>query len=100
MAVAGEQGKAPGVGRAPQAGIFALRTASHTYLEFEIRTGVEAAALVQKVAGMREPRTTMGGVNLVAGFRPELWRSVSPDNSSPGIDGFNRPIAGVGGFAM
>jgi deferrochelatase/peroxidase EfeB len=31
------------------------------------------------VAALREPRTTMGGVNLVAGFRPELWREVVPD---------------------
>jgi len=30
---------------------------------------------------MREPRTTMGGVNLVAGFRPELWKGVVPDEA-------------------
>ena len=88
------------VGTTPQAGIFALGTASHSYLEFDIRGGVEARRLVEAVAGLREPRTTMGGVNLVAGFRPELWRSVSPDQVPAGIEGFNAPIAGARGFAM
>ncbi|HEV2216134.1 MAG TPA: Dyp-type peroxidase [Candidatus Dormibacteraeota bacterium] len=88
------------VGTTPQAGIFALGTASHSYLEFDIRGGVEARRLVAAVAGLREPRTTMGGVNLVAGFRPELWRSVSPDDAPPGIEGFNAPISGAGGFSM
>ena len=54
----------------PQGGIFALGTASHAYLEFDGRDG---PGLVAAVAALREPRTTMGGVNLVAGFRPELW---------------------------
>lgn len=85
---------------APQAGIFALGTASHTYLEFDIREGVDARALVDAVSAMREPRTTMGGVNLVAGFRPELWRSVFPGDSPPGVEGFNRPITGRDGFTM
>ena len=85
---------------APQAGIFALGTASHTYLEFDIKNGVAAAALVGGVAGLREPRTTMGGVNLVAGFRPELWRTVAPADAPPGLAGFNRDIVGAGNFTM
>lgn len=84
----------------PQAGIFALGTTSHTYLEFDVRTGVAAEALVDAIAGLREPRTTMGGVNLVAGFRPELWRSVSPGDSVRALEGFNRPIVGAEGFTM
>ena len=42
----------------------------------------------------------MGGVNLVAGFRPELWRAVAPDESPPAVEGFNRPIVGADGFTM
>jgi putative iron-dependent peroxidase len=84
----------------PQAGIFALGTASHTYLEFDIRSGVEARALFDAVAGLREPRTTMGGVNLVAGFRPELWSAIFPDDAPPGVTGFNEPIVGVDGFTI
>ena len=85
---------------APQAGIFALGTASHTYLELDMKDGVEARGLADAVSALREPRTTMGGVNLVAGFRPELWRSLFPDDAPSGVDGFNRPIVGAGGFTM
>ena len=85
---------------APQAGIFALGTASHAYLEFDIRPEVEGNTLVGAVTGLREPRTTMGGVNLVAGFRPELWLKVFPDDSPAGLEGFNRPVVGRDGFTM
>ena len=55
---------------APQTGIFALGTASHAYLEFDLVAGASVAQAVALVAGLREPRSTIGGVNLVAGFRP------------------------------
>ena len=42
----------------------------------------------------------MGGVNLVAGFRPELWRAIAPDDSPVDVEGFNRPIVGPDGFTM
>ena len=57
----------------PQAGIFALGTGSHAYLEFDVAAQADPVATCALVAGLREPRTTIGGVNLVAGFRPELW---------------------------
>jgi porphyrinogen peroxidase len=85
---------------APQAGIFALGTASHAYLEFDIRPEIDAHTLVEAVTGLREPRTTMGGVNLVAGFRPELWLKVFPGDSPAGLEGFNRPVVGRDGFTM
>ena len=64
--------------RSPQGGIFALGTAVHAYLEFDARRPGAAASSCAAIASLREPRTTMGGVNLVAGFRPELWREVAP----------------------
>jgi len=57
---------------APQSGVFALGTASHAYLEFDLVAGQQGQDLVSAISSLREPRTTMGGVNLVAGFRPEL----------------------------
>jgi putative iron-dependent peroxidase len=42
----------------------------------------------------------MGGVNLVAGFRPELWREVVPDDAPAQLDGFNDDVVGVDGFVM
>jgi len=85
--------------RNPQSGIFALGTASHAYLEFDATGGAAGTELVAAIAALREPRTTMGGVNLVAGFRPELWREAAPDDA-PAITGFDAPLAGVDGFAM
>jgi len=83
-----------------QSGIFALGTASHAYLEFDARQRGAARELVGAVASLREPRTTMGGVNLVAGFRPELWREVVPDDAPPEVEGFNRDLLGPDGYTM
>jgi putative iron-dependent peroxidase len=84
----------------PQSGIFALGTASHSYLEFDARLPGETRELVRAVASLREPRTTMGGVNLVAGFRPELWRDIVPADAPPKVEGFNRDVVGADGYTM
>jgi len=83
-------------GAVPQNGIFALGTASHAYLELDA-TG---AGLVHAVASLREPRTTMGGVNLVVGFRPELWRDAAPEDAPADLHGFEEAVVGPEGFAM
>jgi porphyrinogen peroxidase len=83
-----------------QSGIFALGTASHAYLEFDARDRDVTRGLVSTVASLREPRTTMGGVNLVAGFRPELWRDVFPDDAPSRLEGFNRDLVGADGYTM
>jgi porphyrinogen peroxidase len=84
----------------PQSGIFALGTASHAYLEFDVSGGRAGTELVPAIASLREPRTTMGGVNLVAGFRPELWREVAPDEMPAELEGFNEDVVGSDGFVM
>ena len=81
---------------APQSGIFALGTASHAYLELDA-TG---DGLVSAVASLREPRTTMGGVNLVVGFRPELWQTAAPEEAPADLRGFAEAVEGAGGFVM
>jgi porphyrinogen peroxidase len=83
----------------PQVGIFALGTSSHAYLEFDAVDG-QAHELAAAIASLREPRTTMGGVNLVAGFRPELWSSLVPDGMPDGFEGFNAELRGANGFTM
>jgi porphyrinogen peroxidase len=84
----------------PQSGIFALGTASHTYLEFDARRGSDGQDVVRSIASLREPRTTIGGVNLVVGFRPELWRRVAPGEAPADLSGFNDDIVGVDDFVM
>lgn len=86
--------------RTPQSGIFALGTASHAYLELDAPAGRAPRDLVAVVSSLREPRTTMGGVNLVAGFRPELWRDAAPADAPPGVEGFNEALVGVDGYTM
>lgn len=86
--------------RTPQAGIFALGTASHAYLEFDAGSDSEANKLVRAIASLREPRTTMGGINLVAGFRPELWRRLVPADAPAELESFNADLVGAGGYRM
>jgi putative iron-dependent peroxidase len=84
----------------PQTGVFALGTSSHAYLEFDLVGGADPAAAVGRVASLREPRTTIGGVNLVAGFRPELWAGVAPGDAPAEVTGFNAPLTGPTGYVM
>jgi porphyrinogen peroxidase len=86
--------------RTPQSGIFALGTASHAYLEFDVSPGRKAEELVGTISSLHEPRTTMGGVNLVAGFRPELWSKAAPEDAPAGIEGFNKQIIGADGLVI
>lgn len=84
----------------PQPGIFALGTVSHAYLELDLAPSADAAVAVARVASLREPRTTIGGVNLVAGTRPELWATVAPDAAPPDVTGFNAPVVGPDGYTL
>src|SRR5712692_861747 len=76
--------------KTPQSGIFALGTSSHAYIEFDLTTSGDAHALVVALANLREPRTTVGGINLVSGFRPELWRELMPDDLPAELAGFTQ----------
>jgi putative iron-dependent peroxidase len=84
----------------PQPGIFALGASSQTYLEFDVVADSGPVDLVSAVANLRQPRTTMAGVNLVSGFRPELWRSVLPDGLPATLTGFNTEIIGPRGTRL
>jgi putative iron-dependent peroxidase len=55
---------------------------------------------VGAVAGLREPRTTIGGVNLVVGFRPELWAMLARGDAPTGTSGFATPVLGPTGVSM
>ncbi|MBV9407582.1 MAG: Dyp-type peroxidase [Candidatus Eremiobacteraeota bacterium] len=83
-----------------QTGIFALGDASHGFFEFALRPGSDALALVKAVADLRPPHTTVGGVNLVVGLRPDLWRGVAPGDAPAGVHGFDAELRGAGGYTM
>src|SRR5579862_412817 len=84
----------------PQTGIFALGDAAHLFLEFSALPGVSARRLVEAVAEFHEPRTTVGGMNLVVGFRPELLREVAPHETPDDARGFDKDLVGIEGFVM
>ena len=84
----------------PQAGIFALGTSSHSYLEFDLLDSKKCKEFASTIAAIREPRTTTGGVNFVIGFRPELWSNIAPADAPLGVEGFNKNIQGTEGFVM
>lgn len=83
-----------------QPGIFAVGTPAHAYLEFDLRAGRSSAALVTAIANLRDPGTTMAGINVVSGYRPELWRALRPQGLPADLTGFNRPVRGIEGFEM
>jgi porphyrinogen peroxidase len=83
-----------------QVGIFSLGDAAHGFFELTLRPGAGGAALVGAVADLRPPHTTVGGVNLVVGFRPELWRDVAPSGAPANVGGFNAELRGADGFVM
>jgi putative iron-dependent peroxidase len=80
----------------PQPGIFALGTRSHHHLEFDVRADATDAQIVEALAGLREPAVTAGGVNLVLGFGPDLWRRLAPDAAPAQLHDFE-PIVGLAG---
>jgi putative iron-dependent peroxidase len=94
-----EQAGAAGTG---QAGIFALGTTAHAYLEFlvEVDSDMPSSEVVRLVADLREPRMTVGGVNLVAGFRPSLWRRLEPHTLPDEVVDFDEPVTGLDSFTM
>jgi putative iron-dependent peroxidase len=60
----------------PQAGILALGTAEHCYLELDLRQGTSGIALVSAATALTGPLSTTGGVNVVVGFDADI---VGPD---------------------
>jgi putative iron-dependent peroxidase len=84
----------------PQAGIFALGTSSHAYLEFDLLDAKKRKELASTTSAIREPRTTTGGVNFVIGFRPELWSDIAQGDAPSGVTGFNKEIQGTEEFVM
>jgi len=84
----------------PQSGIFAVGTPSHAYLEFDRKPDADPRSLVAAVAGFRDPGSTMAGVDVVTGIRPETWRQLRPGAIPDGVFGFNEPVRGPDGFTM
>ncbi len=81
-------------------GIFSLGDASHSFMEFALRSGAAAKDAVRAVAAMHDPRKTTEGVNLVVGFRPELWSAVAPDDAPSDVGSFTKDLVGPDGYTI
>lgn len=84
----------------PQMGIFSLGDTSHSYTEFVLRDGVGAGDAIRAVAAIHDPRKTTEGVNLVVGFRPEMWRALRPDAIPTDASSFQHELVGPDGFSI
>jgi porphyrinogen peroxidase len=84
----------------PQLGIFGLGDAAHSYLELTSRGDANAKDAVATAADLHDPRKTIDGINLVVGFRPELWRAVAAADTPRELVSFERDLIGPDGFTM
>src|SRR5579872_4357962 len=84
----------------PQVGIFSLGEAAHGFFEFILRPEADPQKTVTRLVSVREPRSTVGGVNRVIGVRPSLWRALSPGDAPAQLHDYERPIQGPDGFTM
>ena len=75
----------------PQTGIFALGTASHAYLEFDLRAGRRRRAAVglgSPGCASRARRSAASTSSPASG--PELWAAVAPDAAPAGVTRLQR----------
>jgi len=84
----------------PQIGIFALGDASQSFLEFVLRSEGAASQAVEAVANLNDLRKTIQEVNLVVGFRPELWRQVVPRDAPSDAQSFSVDLVGPDGYRV
>lgn len=80
-----------------QPGIFALGTRSHQHLELDVHPAATPSAIRAALGGLREPRVTAGGTNIVVGFGAELWAALAPVGEQPAGFGSFTAIEGLDG---
>jgi putative iron-dependent peroxidase len=83
-----------------QPGIFALGTPEHCYLELDLRPAASTAELVTRLAGAAGLLSTTGGVNVVLGIRPSLWRDLAPHETPEDAADWTEDLVGPDGFTM
>jgi deferrochelatase/peroxidase EfeB len=81
-----------------QPGIFAFGTIEHCYVEFDLTPGRDPVELGAALAGLHGPDTPLVATSAVVGLRPELWASIAPDATPPGVRSF-APIE-AGDYSM
>ena len=75
----------------PQPGIFAQGTVAHYFLEFDLRQ-VHLREAAEAIARLRSPSVSAGGVNLVIGLGPQLWRRIAPAHAPASLHDFTEVV--------
>jgi putative iron-dependent peroxidase len=83
-----------------QPGIFALGTPEHCFLELDRLETARPQEIVTRLAGLSQPLATTGGVNVVIGLRPSLWRELAPDETPADAQDWTDDLVGPDGFTM
>lgn len=79
-----------------QPGIFAQGTRAHHHLELDVRPDAAPGAIAAALSRVHDPAVTAGGLNLVIGCGPDVWRSLAPGDAPADLRPF-APIEGIGG---
>ncbi len=72
----------------PQPAIFAQGTRAHRHLELDLRPTASPDQVLAALQGLRQPSAAAGGVNIVVGFSPTLWRSLSASGAPDALVDF------------
>jgi porphyrinogen peroxidase len=84
-----------------QPGIFALGTTDHCYLEFDLAAPDAARDALAAAVGVVDELSTTGGVNVVIGVRPSIWRRIADAADVPtGVEDWAEDVVGPDGFTM
>ncbi len=83
-----------------QPGVFALGVPEHCYLELGLHAGRDAGDALTRLYGLHEALTTVAGVSVVVGVRPELWAGLAPADAPADAASFTDDIVGPDGFRM
>jgi len=84
----------------PQPGIFALSNPDNDFLELDLVGDATLDAAIRALVNAAEPWSTRGGVTVVLGARPSLWRALAPDRTPQDAADFDEPVVGLDGFTM
>lgn len=84
----------------PQHGIFALGTTEHIFFELSAKAEVTPTEIMRKVTSIPGALTTLGGVNVVIGIRPSLWKKIRPNHAPADAADFSTDITGATDYVM
>lgn len=72
----------------PQPALFTLQSADHLHAQWQFEAGLDLETVRQVLASARAATQTVGGPNVVWGYRPSLWRQLSGNEMPASVHDF------------